>query len=96
MHTQGSETSQYLEEKKAIQGTFFLIYTTHHVAIHSVCHCNQEEGSCDSHSSGERNGNSPNRTCLHVRGCRAKSAFSCRELQNVNIAEQTGKFDSKG
>jgi len=27
MRTQGSETSQYLEEKKAIQGTFFLIYT---------------------------------------------------------------------
>jgi len=28
MHTQGSETSQYLEEKKANKGTFFLVYTT--------------------------------------------------------------------
>ena len=27
MRTQGSETSQYLEEKKAIKGTFFLVYT---------------------------------------------------------------------
>ncbi len=26
--TLGSETSQYQEEKKAINGTFFLIYTT--------------------------------------------------------------------
>ena len=26
--TQGSETSQYLEEKKANQRTFFLVYTT--------------------------------------------------------------------
>ena len=34
MHTQGSETSQYLEEKKANKGTFFLVYTTYHVAIH--------------------------------------------------------------
>ena len=91
MRTQGSETSQYLEEKKANKGTFFLIDTS----LARDCHCDQEEGSCDSLSSGERNGNSPNRTCLHVRGCRAESAFSCRELQNVNIAKQTGKFDSK-
>ena len=93
--TQGSETSQYLEEKKAIYGTFFLDYTTEHLAISAWCHCVQEEGSCDSLSSGERNGISPNRTCLHVRGCRMESAFSCRELQNVKIAKLSGKTDSK-
>ena len=59
-------------------------------------HCIQEEVSCDSLSSGERNGNSPNRTCLHVRGCRAMTAFSCRELQNVKIAEVAGKLHPSG
>ena len=40
------------------------------------CHYNQEEGSRDSLSSGERNGTSPNRSCLHGRGCRAVASLS--------------------
>ena len=88
--TQGSETSQYLEEKKAISGAFCLIG-------YSLCefHYGQTEGSCDSLNSGERNGNSPNRTCLHVRGCRAIAAFSCEELQNIYIKERVGKHDPR-
>jgi hypothetical protein len=31
--TQGSETSQYLEEKKAIYGTFFLVGSVARLAI---------------------------------------------------------------
>ncbi len=31
--TQGSETSQYLEEKKAINGTFFLVGSVARLAI---------------------------------------------------------------
>jgi len=53
--TQGSETSQYLEEKKAINGTFFLVGKSCEF-IHAVYHYDQEEGSCDSLSSGERKG----------------------------------------
>ena len=56
----------------------------------------QDEGSCDSLSSGERNGNSPNHTYLYVWGCRAESAFSCGKLQNVKIAKQAGKLDPSG
>ena len=33
MRTQGSETSQYLEEKKAIKGTFFLVGSVARLAI---------------------------------------------------------------
>jgi len=60
-----------------------LSFWTTLLTIYSQCHCIQDEGSCDSLSSGERNGNSPNHTCLHVWGCRTESAFSCRELQIV-------------
>ena len=47
----------------------------------------------DSLSSGERNGNSPNHSCLHEWGCRAESAFSCNELQIVCIEKRVGKRD---
>ncbi len=73
--TQGSETSQYLEEKKAIYGTFFLVGKSYKF-IYAVYHYDQEEGSCDSLSSGERNGMSPNHSCLHGWGCRAEASFS--------------------
>ncbi len=53
--TQGSETSQYLEEKKAINGTFFLVGKSYEF-IHTIYHYDQEEGPCDSLSSGERKG----------------------------------------
>jgi len=53
--TQGSETSQYLEEKKAINGTFFLVGKLYGF-IHMIYHYDQEEGPCDSLSSGERKG----------------------------------------
>ena len=59
-------------------------------------HYVQEEGSCDSLSSGERNGNSPNRTYLYVRGCRTKSAFSCEKLQIRYIKESVGKRYPRG
>ena len=58
-------------------------------------HYAQEEVSCDTLSSGERNGYSPNRTCLHVRGCRAESAFSCEELPISYIEKQAGKLDPR-
>ncbi len=58
-------------------------------------HYAQEEGSCDSLSSGERNGNSPNHTYLYVWGCRAKSAFSCAELPKSNIGKHVGKHDPR-
>ena len=61
------------------------------VASHYV----QAEGSCDSLSSGERNGNSPNRTYLYVRGCRAESAFRCGELPSWYIAKSAGKQDPR-
>jgi hypothetical protein len=91
MQTQGSETSQYLEEKKANQGTFFLI------EFRQQCrsHYGQEEGSCDALSSGERNGYSPNCTCLHVQGCRAAAEIYLEELQNVRIMELAGKRDPR-
>jgi hypothetical protein len=53
--TQGSETSQYLEEKKAKNGTFFLVGKLCEF-IHALYHYDQEEGSRDSLSSGERKG----------------------------------------
>ena len=53
--TQGSETSQYLEEKKAKNGTFFLVGKLCGF-IHMIYHYDQEEGSRDSLSSGERKG----------------------------------------
>ena len=59
-------------------------------------HYVREEDSRDSLSSGERNGNSPNRTYLYVRGCRAESAFSCGELQSVLIAKVAGKLHPSG
>ena len=77
--TQGSETSQYLEEKKATNGTFFLVGKLYGF-IHTIYHYDQEEGSRDSLSSGERNGNSPNHVYLYAWGCRAESAFSCAKL----------------
>lgn len=58
-----------------------------------LCHYGQEEGSCDSLSSGERNGNSPNHPYLYGWGCRAESAFSCRKLQNRYIGKHVGKRD---
>ncbi len=59
-------------------------------------HYVQEEDSCDFLSSGERNGNSPNHSCLHGWGCRAAVSFSWEELQNGVITERVGKRDSKG
>ncbi len=58
-------------------------------------HYVQEEGSCDSLSSGERNGNSPNHTYLYVWGCRAEFAFSCEELQSWYIGKRVGKRDPR-
>ena len=56
-------------------------------------HYAQEEASCDTLSSGERKGQSPNHTCLHVRGCRARSAFSCGESKMCIIEESSGKMN---
>ena len=58
-----------------------------------ISHYDQEEGPCDSLSSGERNGNSPNHTYLYVWGCRMELAFSCEELQNRYIGKRVGKRD---
>ena len=73
--TQGSKTFQYLEEKKAKNGTFFLIRFVNLLASHY----GQEEGPCDTPSSGERKGKSPNHSCLHEWGCRAVTSFSWEE-----------------
>jgi len=70
--TRGSETSQYPEEKKAIQGVFFLV----EFLSQERSHYDQEEDTCDSLSSGERNGRSPNRSYLYGRGCRTTMSFS--------------------
>ena len=61
--------------------------------LRSGNHYGQEEGSCDALSSGERNGYSPNHSCLHEWGCRAAVAFSCGELPIVGITKLVGKRD---
>ncbi len=101
MRTQGSETSQYLEEKKAIYGTFFLnrcfasLFRSDFGRMVRKRHYVQEEGSCDSLNSGERNGISPNHPYLYGWGCRAELAFSCNELQIVCIGKCVGKHDPR-